>query len=182
MAWAEMSKDGMEVLVRFEYSPNIIAELKDELPSWTRGWDNKLKCWRISIDFWYQARRIFEKYHIDFGTFDPAKRASTGDEKRKKADKDFDDFIDWMGKTWSSANNSGPTRTRTLTQAGIRRVQLDQDLMKLFLIPGAPPEVITAVYRALAMLYHPDHNGGSEEKMKELNIAYSKLKAKGLVK
>jgi hypothetical protein len=46
----------------------------------------------------------------------------------------------------------------------------------LHLLPSAPPEVIKAVYKVLAMKHHPDH-GGSEETMKRLNEAYGKLLA-----
>lgn len=45
---------------------------------------------------------------------------------------------------------------------------------KLFLINGAPIEVIQAVYRVLAKKYHPDH-GGDVEKMKTVNTAYKEL-------
>ncbi len=43
--------------------------------------------------------------------------------------------------------------------------------------PGAEDEVIKAAYKSLAKKYHPDvlKNGTSEERMKELNWAYSEL-------
>jgi DnaJ-class molecular chaperone len=44
----------------------------------------------------------------------------------------------------------------------------------LFLAPGAPPEVIKAVYRALSQKYHPDR-GGDVAKMQEINAAMSEL-------
>lgn len=44
----------------------------------------------------------------------------------------------------------------------------------LFVTSDAPPEVIRAAYKALAMLYHPDH-GGDSERMLELNRAYEHL-------
>jgi hypothetical protein len=44
----------------------------------------------------------------------------------------------------------------------------------LHLQPGAPPEAVTAVYRALAKLHHSDR-GGSTERMRELNKAYAEL-------
>jgi len=46
----------------------------------------------------------------------------------------------------------------------------------LHLLPSAPPEVVKAAYRALAVLNHPD-KGGDEEKMKRLNEAYGRLLA-----
>ena len=44
----------------------------------------------------------------------------------------------------------------------------------LYLVPGAPPEVIKAVYRALSQQYHPDR-GGDVDKMQELNAAMAAL-------
>ncbi len=44
----------------------------------------------------------------------------------------------------------------------------------LFLIPGAPLEVIRAAHRALAMIHHPDR-GGDSAKMSEINVAYEVL-------
>jgi curved DNA-binding protein CbpA len=52
----------------------------------------------------------------------------------------------------------------------------------LFLLPGAPPEVIDAAYRALVKLNHPDllpepQRAAGNEKMKLLNTAYAQLTA-----
>ena len=45
---------------------------------------------------------------------------------------------------------------------------------KLFLIQGAPIELIQAAYRILAKKNHPDV-GGDPEKMKVINVAYKEL-------
>jgi len=45
----------------------------------------------------------------------------------------------------------------------------------LYLLPSAPPEVVTAAYRALAKQYHPDR-GGSTEQMQRLNAALEVLR------
>ena len=47
----------------------------------------------------------------------------------------------------------------------------------LGVLPDAEPEVIRAVYLALAKKYHPDSSGSaeSEEKFKEINAAYEIL-------
>lgn len=44
----------------------------------------------------------------------------------------------------------------------------------LWLRPGAPPEVIKAAYRTLAVLHHPDH-GGDKTTMQRINLAYERL-------
>jgi DnaJ-class molecular chaperone len=46
----------------------------------------------------------------------------------------------------------------------------------LHLLPSAPAELVEKAYKVLARIYHPDLEGGDEEKMKELNQAYDKLK------
>jgi curved DNA-binding protein CbpA len=44
----------------------------------------------------------------------------------------------------------------------------------LYLVPGAPTEVIKAVYRALSQKYHPDR-GGDVARMQEINAAMAAL-------
>lgn len=45
----------------------------------------------------------------------------------------------------------------------------------LCVLPGSPPEVVKAAYRALALLCHPDR-GGKSEHMVALNLAYETIK------
>ena len=45
---------------------------------------------------------------------------------------------------------------------------------KLFLLEGAPIEVIRAVYKALALKHHPD-KGGDTAIMTNINVAYKEL-------
>ncbi len=50
----------------------------------------------------------------------------------------------------------------------------------LFLLPDAPNALCKSAYRLLSMAYHPDR-GGSEESMKNLNLAWEKIrKERGL--
>jgi hypothetical protein len=44
----------------------------------------------------------------------------------------------------------------------------------LHLLPSAPPEVVKAAYKALAMKHHPDR-GGSVEEMQRVNVAYETI-------
>ncbi len=46
----------------------------------------------------------------------------------------------------------------------------------LWLLPGAPAELIKQAYRVLAKLNHPDH-GGDTEAMQRINDAYRRLAA-----
>jgi hypothetical protein len=53
-------------------------------------------------------------------------------------------------------------------------VRPDQAYRALHLLPSAPPEVVRAAYKAMAVLLHPDH-GGDEEAFKHLQRAYEVL-------
>jgi DnaJ-domain-containing protein 1 len=44
----------------------------------------------------------------------------------------------------------------------------------LHLLPNAPPELVKAAYRCLAMIHHPDR-GGETEAMQRINSAYARL-------
>lgn len=51
----------------------------------------------------------------------------------------------------------------------------------LFVLPGAPWEVVRAAYKALVLKYHPDH-GGSQEDFIRIQNAYETLSDKYEVK
>lgn len=51
------------------------------------------------------------------------------------------------------------------------------DYAILHLRPSAPMVIVTAVYRALVKLHHPDH-GGDEETFKRLSAAYQRIKGR----
>lgn len=50
-----------------------------------------------------------------------------------------------------------------------------QAAAELYLLPDAPADVVTAVFRVLAKQYHPD-TGGTTEKMQRLNAAMEVLR------
>lgn len=45
----------------------------------------------------------------------------------------------------------------------------------LFLVVGAPVELVRAAHRALALLYHPDRGPGNENKLVAVNVARDKI-------
>lgn len=45
----------------------------------------------------------------------------------------------------------------------------------LYLQENAPLEVVKAAYKALAIIYHPDHHQGSSDQMIKLNQAYETI-------
>jgi len=81
----------------------------------------------------------------------------------------------WVGAT--EAKEGQQHRHHQWPPASYRKQPTREELCaRLHLLPDAPPEVIKAAYKTLAIKFHPDH-GGDEEAMKLLNEAYRKLAA-----
>lgn len=61
---------------------------------------------------------------------------------------------------------------------GLNRAQLKPDpYLDLYVQSNAPWAVIKAAYKALALMYHPDH-GGSSEAFRKVQEAYDELREK----
>lgn len=54
------------------------------------------------------------------------------------------------------------------------KVAIPDEYTTLCILPGAPPEVVKASYKALAFLCHPDR-GGNAEHFRQLTNAYEKV-------
>jgi len=79
---------------------------------------------------------------------------------------------------------AGLSSTTELVRAS-PEMKAHDDLMDAYGILGASPDdpedLIRDVYRRKTAFYHPDHPGGSNEKMKRLNLAYEVIcKARGI--
>jgi len=81
----------------------------------------------------------------------------------------FDARIEWIG----GAADADPEREWTPPS----KPKAVDPYTALWLLPGAPLEVIRAAYKALATLHHPDKPSGDDEKMKAINSAYQQLAA-----
>lgn len=77
---------------------------------------------------------------------------------------------------WNAGWNTGQEDAEPAAEAAPRGVT--EAHRRLWVLPGAPVEVVKAVYRALASRAHPDV-GGSHEGMVALNAAYEALLGKG---
>ena len=77
--------------------------------------------------------------------------------------------VQWIGETYEDPEAEW-------TPPKPERPKASDPYVTLHLLPSAPPEVVKAAYKALAVLNHPD-KGGDEEKMKRLNEAYGRLLA-----
>lgn len=93
-------------------------------------------------------------------------------------------------RSWWIASAFWPRLRKTLVDCGVFAHSEFEELKvkgggtawsTLYLVNGAPPEVIDAAYRALAKLHHPDRAtdvadlAGRTQRMTTLNLAYEKL-------
>jgi hypothetical protein len=74
-----------------------------------------------------------------------------------------------------SATTHQRHRTTTASHAP---VSIDPDRRLLYVNNDAPQEVVSAAYRALSKLHHPDR-GGDLTRMQQLNDAYARLRDRG---
>jgi len=74
---------------------------------------------------------------------------------------------------WITPDNAGDARKRAHKPHKPAKVD---PFATLHLLPSAPPEVIRAAYRALAIKHHPDL-GGDVRAMQTINAAYKQLAA-----
>lgn len=81
----------------------------------------------------------------------------------------FNARIEWL----DGAADAGPEREWTPPS----KPKTSDPYTALWLLPGAPLEVVRAAYKALATLHHPDKPSGDEEQMKRLNAAFKMLAA-----
>jgi hypothetical protein len=137
------------------YNANFVAELKALVPSDLRMWEGNEKRWYVFESFVKQVIDLAQEYWPDIDTdyyHEPAYGSGRGSQNQRQ------DTNQGQQATWTS---NGST---------------DHDA--LYVKPNAPKEVITAAYKALAKLYHPD-TGGDATRMQTVNMAYERLKKAG---
>jgi hypothetical protein len=132
--------------IRTPYHAEFVDALKLGIPSFFRSWNPDDKVWIVKSTYADQAIAIARLWFSPVEVF--GKPRSSGNEYR------------------SSHNATPPPPPRSGS---------DDPFRTLYLINTAPPEVITASYRALSRKHHPDL-GGDTATMQRINAAYDQLK------
>ena len=80
-------------------------------------------------------------------------------------------------KAWLIDVGSWPLAERVFQEFGMLEGVFTPDVAwrTLYLLPDAPASVVDAAFKALAKVHHPDH-GGNEKRMRDINLAYERLK------
>jgi len=126
----------------------LIEALKDYVPACHRVYVPDRKTWRVDAD----AHDELHGWLADArSTFSARIEWISGE-----ADADPD-------AEWTPPKRARPTLVDPYTT--------------LWLLPGAPPELVRAAFKCLATLHHPDKPGGDTEAMQRINDAYRRFSA-----
>lgn len=162
MQHAVLLKKYGRVYVFAPYNPEFVDLLKEEIPWHARKWDADAKRWSVSADYQTLLETIAANFfEVDVAVTENAARQRESEARASRGD----------------APPQQPSSGHTIAQclAAIRHIYAEEAELGVF--PPADTEtVIRAVYRAKALLTHPDHAGAaSNDAMVRLNRAYDTL-------
>lgn len=140
------------ILTDTPWDQDWVNEIKAAVPAMARKWHSSDRVWIFDQRYYECVKTLIEAH------FGSAIDSVTNPGPQ---------FKGWREK-WE-AFTTGPKSLHTPSKSG-RHV--------LFVTDHAPPEVVTAAYRALAKKHHPD-NGGDEDAFKLVHSAYVDLKRQG---
>jgi hypothetical protein len=168
------------------FDASFIDRLKALVPQDLRTWDRDLGAWYVFETYAEQAVALARSYwpDIDLSHYGPPRRESQGftysgnartwreqQERARRERERQDQQRREQAETFHRRQQAGWQNTASVQRAS-------SDHATLFVTADAPPEVIRAAYKALALLYHPD-KGGSVTKMQALNSAMDALRKAG---
>lgn len=123
-----------------------IEALKSHVPSYLRGFDRSAKCWFIdsAAEVHLWAWRRFAERDLDAKIIDDDDEPDPAESRRRQQHR--------------------PPREDAVAAA----------YKDLFLIPGAPIQLVKAAHKILARQFHPDF-GGNHETMIRVNTAFDRI-------
>ena len=122
----------------------FITALKAAIPARQRKWRPELRLWRVDRSAGDVLDTLLWRFFGGYEVVHPGE----------------------LGLDSGQHRQAGPQAQH--------RLPAEQTYAVLHLQPTAPAELVTAAYRVLAKLKHPDH-GGSTQEMQQINAAYAVL-------
>jgi len=154
------ASDGVTVTLKSSNTDDFnfaIGTLKSFIHSSARSYDPEARQWHVDA----AAEVEFERWITNLRTVIAA-------------------TIEWSKEadSQSSKNKRASNGQQQWPPPRYRKQPTREELCAcLFLLPDASDELIKAAYKCLAMKFHPDKQGGDEEKMKRISDAYQRLLA-----
>lgn len=147
------------VSIEAGYNEGFVAAIKAVIPKHSRSYGDHI--WKVDVRY-YSAlvalcNHFFGSRWIDniHGVPEPQTTA-------------------WK-EVWEAHKNTDASRSRFEQKTILPTLD---SYSTLYVTPNAPKEVITAAYRVLAKIHHPDA-GGTNEMMTRINAAYTDLQRRG---
>jgi hypothetical protein len=150
-----------------------IATLKQAIPQPLRRFDFAMRYWVISEE----AAELLASYLSRMQAVHSAEIELADETEEECQARESKERERQRERPDEASSHSHGANARKGRRKGLRltgQIDLESAYGVLYLAPGAPLEVIQAVYRTLAKLHHPDI-GGSTETMAEINEAYHHL-------
>ncbi len=150
-----------------------VATLKKTIPNSQRYFDFRMRYWVISPEAGERLPGFLSLMQSLFNA-EVEYTVETDQEREQREVKERASQQEREQAGDERTNNARGRRNRHDHLRIAPRLDVESAYATLYLTPGAPLEVIQAVYRTLAKLHHPDL-GGSTELMAEINDAYNYL-------
>ena len=147
--------EGLGYRLWFHWRDGLVDALKAVVPARSRTYAPEERTWWISAPEWPKALRVLRAHGLFLANWYATASSSEDDPGQGRF-------------RWEPPGEPPPRRPST------ERLRSVDPYAELHLLPTAPPEVVRAAYRALALLHHPD-KGGSEAAMKRINAAYERI-------
>lgn len=153
------------------YNASFVDDLKALVPHELRLWESDQKRWYVFETYAEQAVRLARKYWplINLDAYDSPEMR----EERQRHQQWRQSQSGYQRQQDQQYRQQSSGQWQPGASSGTR-----SDYAMLFVTDDAPPEVIKAAYKALAIKYHPDR-GGDTVAMQAVNAAYDRLKKAG---
>lgn len=124
---ATIDYDGYELLVKFEpYRPDIVEEIKGQIPQHSRVWDADERFWRISFVFRKTIEGIFDVFDYSIRDYSGTDTASKVRQARLKGEREARRAADQAKAKAEEPKKKAPPRERKPPRTGTHNQEKSQ--------------------------------------------------------
>jgi hypothetical protein len=163
MQYAVLLIEGSQARLVCPYNSDFLSEMKERTTYYARRYEAESRSWIFDLDQVDDVEDVASSY------FTVRRVVSDQEAGRRVADAVRRAREVWARETRPSGSHD--------SQECLRKVRgIWREEAELYLLPGAPFDVVRAAYRAVSKLFHPDMVGSDgHARMVAINNAYSAL-------
>lgn len=159
------------VILGFPYEPELIADIKAEIPAWAREWEPIGKEWIVRAPYTARAADLLRRYFAHARVTGEPSDDSEWDESETRRSR-RESWRDDRREGWSYRASPPPPGG-------------GDPYATLHLLPTAPPQLVKAAYLTLVKLCHPDvardlDREEAHRRTVALTAAYRSLQERGV--